>query len=152
MPGSNSRPNVSEGYEVPTELPGSTGHQCIRLTSSAIVYSVQQYYIRLSISRGIQAVQQYYSTYVVACTQYTVSSFYYEHLLHTRRVVQSVQQYLLLPTSLLVPSTEKFDVTHSSLCSPASRVASSCLVCNAAASVAATFRCCCCRACRVRFL
>ena len=25
MPGSNSRPNVSEGYEVPTELPGSTG-------------------------------------------------------------------------------------------------------------------------------
>ena len=26
MPGSNSRPNVSEGYEVPTELPGSTGH------------------------------------------------------------------------------------------------------------------------------
>ena len=23
MPGSNSRPNVSEGYEVPTELPGS---------------------------------------------------------------------------------------------------------------------------------
>ncbi|CAN0086701.1 unnamed protein product, partial [Ascophyllum nodosum] len=24
-PGSNSRPNVSEGYEVPTELPGSTG-------------------------------------------------------------------------------------------------------------------------------
>ena len=24
MPGSNSRPNVSEGYEVPTELPGST--------------------------------------------------------------------------------------------------------------------------------
>ena len=27
MPGSNSRPNVSEGYEVPTELPGSTGLQ-----------------------------------------------------------------------------------------------------------------------------
>ena len=26
MPGSNSRPNVSEGYEVPTELPGSTGY------------------------------------------------------------------------------------------------------------------------------
>ena len=26
MPGSNSRPNVSEGYEVPTELPGSTGN------------------------------------------------------------------------------------------------------------------------------
>ena len=25
MPGSNSRPNVSEGYEVPTKLPGSTG-------------------------------------------------------------------------------------------------------------------------------
>ena len=25
MPGSNSRPNVSEGYEAPTELPGSTG-------------------------------------------------------------------------------------------------------------------------------
>ena len=25
MPESNSRPNVSEGYEVPTELPGSTG-------------------------------------------------------------------------------------------------------------------------------
>ena len=25
LPGSNSRPNVSEGYEVPTELPGSTG-------------------------------------------------------------------------------------------------------------------------------
>ena len=25
MPRSNSRPNVSEGYEVPTELPGSTG-------------------------------------------------------------------------------------------------------------------------------
>ncbi|CAM9457800.1 unnamed protein product, partial [Ascophyllum nodosum] len=26
LPGSNSRPNVSEGYEVPTELPGSTGY------------------------------------------------------------------------------------------------------------------------------
>ena len=25
MPGSNSRPNVSEGYEVPTELPGAMG-------------------------------------------------------------------------------------------------------------------------------
>ena len=34
MPGSNSRPNVSEGYEVPTELPGSTGFRmqdCIEI-------------------------------------------------------------------------------------------------------------------------
>ena len=35
MPGSNSRPNVSEGYEVPTELPGSTG---IWLDGIIIVY------------------------------------------------------------------------------------------------------------------
>ena len=31
MPGSNSRPNVSEGYEVPTELPGSTGFSRLHL-------------------------------------------------------------------------------------------------------------------------
>ena len=33
MPGSNSRPNVSEGYEVPTELPGSTGLDAFRFFS-----------------------------------------------------------------------------------------------------------------------
>ena len=38
--GSNSRPNVSEGYEAPTELPGSTGtvHK-IEIITTVVVYS-----------------------------------------------------------------------------------------------------------------
>ena len=49
----------------------------------AVVYklynSIAQQYIRLSTSRRVQAVQQY-CTYEVACTQYKVYSFSYEHL------------------------------------------------------------------------
>ena len=42
------------------------------------------------------------------------------------------------------------DVTRPPLCSPASRVDSSCIACNAAASAAAlAFSCCCCQARRV---
>ena len=36
MPGSNSRPNVSEGYEVPTELPGSTGSSFFGLATHTL--------------------------------------------------------------------------------------------------------------------
>ena len=35
LPGSNSRPNVSEGYEVPTELPGSTGFMYLKYDKNA---------------------------------------------------------------------------------------------------------------------
>ena len=40
MPGSNSRPNVSEGYEVPTELPGSTGYLVVTKCKCIIQVSV----------------------------------------------------------------------------------------------------------------
>ena len=39
MPGSNSRPNVSEGYEVPTDLPGSTGISSNSKPHSSMVIS-----------------------------------------------------------------------------------------------------------------
>ena len=38
MPGSNSRPNVSEGYEVPTELPGSTGYMLNTVHTDTVLF------------------------------------------------------------------------------------------------------------------
>ena len=49
MPESNSRPNVSEGYEVPTELPGSTGCMAINVSVQDIggfILLTQCYYHR----------------------------------------------------------------------------------------------------------
>ena len=42
LSGSNSRPNVSEGYEVPTELPGSTGLQYSIVVCALILVIVNE--------------------------------------------------------------------------------------------------------------
>ena len=73
MPGSNSRPNVSEGYEVPTELPGSTG--CLRLVNNrCIIYIFYDGTIIMLVTTTMQ-VHILYNTVlgsIVRCSSFAV--------------------------------------------------------------------------------
>ena len=95
MPGSNSRPNVSEGYEVPTELPGSTGRDrsiakpfCVDIIGSDLFYTEYRTVSFLAIDKRTyhsHIIRDFYPRLVVISTH----SLYGKHLLkNTYRLIR----------------------------------------------------------------
>ena len=131
MPGSNSRPNVSEGYEVPTELPGSTGffaaeettvtqqvsHRPIKCPSR--LWSQRGTKVNGSHNgdnsllkpTGIQIATKSYYAALQAMAPTNIKTVHQTSLLHTRATSIDSECCRLPTTSVLSKKTEKYAPT-----------------------------------------
>ena len=126
MPGSNSRPNVSEGYEVPTELPGSTGYMfTCTLHHTQGVYTTPYTVVRHTIHSTLHHTR--YVNHTQCVVQYTSTEVYTSRYAvhhtpsYTQRVLHDTVRYCRVWCATTLPYALQFS-HHASFLSESRRL------------------------------